>query len=64
MRLQLDLLDEVRVIAEQRLTRYQDLMAKHYNSRIKHRDFQAGDLVLRKVMGTAKNPTQGKLDPN
>jgi len=39
-------------------------MAKHYNSRIKHRDFKAGDLVLRKVMGAAKDPTQGKLGPN
>ena len=29
IRLQLDLVDEVRVIAEQRLARYQDLMAKH-----------------------------------
>ena len=32
IRLQLDLLDEVRETAEQRLIRYQDLMAKHYNS--------------------------------
>ncbi|XP_075662974.1 uncharacterized protein LOC142632463 [Castanea sativa] len=32
LRLQLDLTDEVRAIAEQRLARYQDLMAKHYNS--------------------------------
>ena len=57
MRLQLDLLDEVRATAEQRLSRYQDLMAKHYNSRVKHRDFKVRDLVLRKVMGTAKDPT-------
>ena len=64
MCLQLDLLDEVRAIAEQRLARYLDLMAKHYNSKVKHRDFQVGDLVLRKVMGAAKDPTQGKLSPN
>nr|XP_023914203.1 uncharacterized protein LOC112025750 [Quercus suber] len=32
MHLQLDLVDEVRVTIEQRLTRYQDRMAKHYNS--------------------------------
>ena len=30
--LQLDLVDEVRATAEQRLVRYQDRMAKHYNS--------------------------------
>ena len=48
MCLQLDLLDEVRAIAEQRLAQYQNLMAKHYNSNVKHRDFQVGDLVLRR----------------
>ena len=62
--LQLDLVDEVRATAEQRLARYQDRMAKHYNSRVRYRGFQVGDLVLRRVMGTAKDPTQGKLGPN
>ena len=55
LRLQLDLVDEVRAMAEQSLVRYQDLMAKHYNSRVKHKDFQVGDLVLRKVMDTTKD---------
>ena len=64
MCLQLDLVDEVRAIAEQRLARYQNLMSKNYDSRVRHRDFQIGDLVLRKVMGAAKDPTQGKLGPN
>ena len=64
MRLQLDLLDEVRATAKQRLTRYQNLMAKHYNSRVRYRDFQVGDLVLRKVMGASRDPTQGKIGPN
>ena len=39
MRLQLDLVDEVRATAKQRLARFQDLMAKHYNSKVRHRDF-------------------------
>ena len=39
-------------------------MAKHYNSKIKHMDFQVGDLVLRKVMGATKDTSQGKLGPN
>jgi len=39
-------------------------MAKHYNSRVKHIDFKVGDLVLRKVIGTARDPTQGNLSPN
>ena len=64
IRLQLDLVDEVRATAEQRLARYQDRMAKRYNSRVRHRDFQVVDLVLRKVMGAARDPTQGKLGPN
>ena len=64
MRLQLDLVDELRTAAKQRLARYQDRMAKYYNSQVHHRDFQVGDLVLRKVMGVAKDPTQGKLRPN
>ena len=34
-------------------------MAKHHNSRVRHRDFQVGDLVLRKVMGAAQDPAQG-----
>ena len=39
IRLQLDLVDEVCATAEQRLARYQNLMAKHYNSNVRHRDF-------------------------
>ena len=39
IRLQLDLVDEVRATVEQRLARYQDCMAKHYNSRVRHKDF-------------------------
>ena len=64
LRLQLDLVDEVRATAEHRLAQYQNLMAKHYNSNVRHKDFQVGDLVLRKVMGAAKDPSQGKLGPN
>ena len=64
MRLQLDLMDELRTTAEQRLARYQNRMAQYYNSRVRHRDFQVGDLVLRRVMGAARDLTQGKLGPN
>ena len=64
MRLQLDLVNEARAMAEQRLARYQNLVSKHYNARVRHRDFQIGDLVVRKVMGAAKDPIQGKLGPN
>ena len=30
-------------------------MAKHYNSKVRHRDFQVRDLVLRKVIGATKD---------
>ena len=58
MHLQLGLVDEVRVTTEQRLVRYQNLMAKHYDSNVRHRDFQVGDLVLRKVIGATRDPLQ------
>ena len=64
IRLQLDLVDEVRATTEQRLAWYQNLILKHYNSNVRHRDFQVGDLVLRRVMGATKDPSQGKLGPN
>ena len=63
-RLQLDLVDKVRATTKQRLARYQDLMAKYYNSKVRHRDFQVGDLILRKVMGAIRDLSQGKLEPN
>ena len=64
MHLQLNLVDEVRAITEQRLAQYQDFMSKHYNSRVKQRDFKVGDLVLRKVTDATRDPTQRKLGPN
>ena len=64
IRLQLDLVDEVRATVEQRLVLYQNLMAKHYNSNVRHKDFQVEDLVLWKVMGATRDPSQGKLGPN
>ena len=39
-------------------------MAKHYNSWVRHRGLQVRDLILRNVMGTARDPTHGKLSPN
>ena len=47
-----------------RITRYQDLMVKHYNVKVKPCHFKVGDLVLRKVTTTTRDPAQGKLGPN
>jgi ribonuclease HI len=64
LRLNLDLIDEVRETAEARMKRYQEKMARHYNSKVKPRQLSVGDLVLRKVTLATKNPSEGKLGPN
>ena len=46
------------------MAQYQNLMVKNYDSKVRHRDFQVRDLVLKKVMGTAKDLAQGKIGPN
>uniref|UniRef100_A0A2N9IJ88 Uncharacterized protein n=1 Tax=Fagus sylvatica TaxID=28930 RepID=A0A2N9IJ88_FAGSY len=64
LRFNLDLIDEVRETAEARMKRYQEKMARHYNSKVKPRQLSIGDLVLRKVTLATKNPSEGKLGPN
>ena len=59
IRLQLDLVDKVKLTAEQRLAQYQNIIAKHYNSKLRHKDFQVGDLFLRKVRAPQKTPSWG-----
>ena len=62
--LNLDLIDEVRMDAEQRTARYKNLMAKQYDAMVKPRRFNIGDLVLKRVFSATRNPTHGKLGPN
>jgi ribonuclease HI len=57
LRIDLDLLDEVRDQAEARTRVYQQRMARYYNRRVKHREFKVGDLVLRKITLATKDPT-------
>uniref|UniRef100_A0A2N9ERH4 Uncharacterized protein n=1 Tax=Fagus sylvatica TaxID=28930 RepID=A0A2N9ERH4_FAGSY len=64
IRLNLDLIDEVREQAMGRMKRYQEKMTRHHNAKVKARRFEIGDLVLRKVTPATKDPTQGKLGPN
>ena len=64
LRLNLDLIDEVRIDAEQRTTRYKSLMARKYDAMVKPRRFNIGDLVLKRVFLATKNPAHGKLGPN
>ena len=46
------------------LAHYQQKLKQGYDMGVKVRPLAQGDLVLRKVVGTAKNPSQGKLRPN
>ena len=63
LRLNLDCLDEVRDKASSRMTKYQQKMAEYYNKRVKLRQLDIGDLVLRKVTAATKDLNQGKLGP-
>ena len=60
----LDLIEERRENAMIQLAYYQHKLKQGYNAKIKLRPLEPGDLVLRKVLGTAKNPIWGKLGPN
>ena len=62
--LNLDLIDEVRINAKQRTTRYKNLMAKQYDAMVKLRHFNIGDLVLKRVSLVTRNSAHGKLGPN
>ena len=60
----LDLVDEVRDQAAQRMTKYKQKIAEYYNRRVKLKKFNIGDLILRKGTLAMKDPAQGKLSPN
>ena len=47
-----------------KMTHYQQKLRQGYNKGVKLRPLASGDLVLRKVVGIAKNPSWGKLGPN
>ncbi|XP_016652663.1 PREDICTED: uncharacterized protein LOC107880143 [Prunus mume] len=63
MNLNLDLVDERRDHAQLHNASYQQRVARYYNSCVKHRAFQVGDLVLRKVMLATRKPLDGSLGP-
>ena len=46
------------------LAHYQQKLKPGYNANVRIRPLTPGDLVLRKVVGSAKNPAWGKLGPN
>ena len=60
----LDLIEERRESAMVQLAYYQHKLKQGYNAKVKPRPLVPGDLILRKVLGTTKNPAWGKLGPN
>ena len=60
----LDLIEEKRENAMVQLAYYQQKLKQGYDANVKLRPLTPGDLVLRKVVGAAKNPAWGKLWPN
>ena len=59
----LDSLEEYREAATIQLAEYQQKLARYYNLDVKTREFDAGDLVLRKAMGNMRDTNAGKLAP-
>ena len=60
----LDLIEEQRENAMIQLAYYQHKLKQWYDANVKLRPLTVGDLVLKKVLGIAKNPAWGKLGPN
>ena len=57
----LDLLEEYREVVVIRLAEYQQKLAWRYNRGVRVREFSAGDLVLRKAVGSMRDTNAGKL---
>ena len=64
LHLNLDFIDEVKTDADERITKYKNLMARQHDAMVKPRRFNIGDLILKKVSLAIKNPAHGKLGPN
>ena len=60
----LDLIEEKRENVMVQLAYYQQKLKQGYDSNVKLCPLTSGDLVLRRVVGTAKNQAWEKLKPN
>ena len=60
----LDLIEEKRENVMVQLAYYQQKLKQGYDANVKLRPLTPGDLVLHKVVGSAKNPAWEKLGPN
>ena len=64
LRKSLELIKERRENVMVQLTYYQHKLKQGYGVNVKLKPLAPRDLVLRKVLGTVKNPALGKLGPN
>ena len=64
LRLNLELLDEKREQVLRLIKEYQRKTIRYYNQKVKPISYMPGDLVLKKLLPTRKNPAHGKLGPN
>ena len=64
LRLNLDLLDEKREQVLRRTEDYQRKTTRYYNQKVKPMSYMLGDLVLKELLPSRKNPAHGKLGPN
>ena len=62
--LNLDLLDEKCEQVLRRTEDYQRKTTRYYNQKVKPKSYMPGDLVLKKLLPTRKNPAHGKLGLN
>ena len=64
LHLNLDVIDEVRGIVEQRTVRYKNLMARQHDEMVKPKRLNLWDLILNRVSLATKDLTHWKLGPN
>ena len=64
LHLNLDLLEEKREQVLKCIEDYHMKTTRYYDQRVKPRSYKSGDLVLKKLLPTRKDPTHGKLGPN
>ena len=48
---------------EQKIARYKNLMARQFDTMVKPRHFNIGDLILKRVSLATRKPAHGKLGP-
>ena len=60
----LEFIDKRREVAMVKMAHYQQKLRQGYDKRVKAKPLVSASMVLRKVVGTVKNSSWGKLGPN